>query len=107
MGYAVQVGPEALTADASRLARVAETVDGIADRLAGGCGVAAAAAGGAELSTALESAGRTASGALHEAAALVADLGLATDTAATDYRLLEQALTRRWAGPRDDAGWDR
>lgn len=96
MGYAIHVDAGALTGGAAELARVAQTLDGVAGRLTGACVAAADAAGGAELSVALEAAGRSGGSVLGEGAGLVAGLARVTAAASTDYRMVERALTWRW-----------
>lgn len=98
MGYAVQVDPDVLAAGARRLTAASQMLDTLADRVLGLCLAACAGMGGAELSAALEAAGRETAGAVGRGASLVATLGAATEQAGAEYRLLEQALTSRWGG---------
>lgn len=102
MRYAVQVDTDALAGGVSGLVRVAESLEGVAGRFSGACAAAAGAAGGAELSAALESAGLTGGAVLGQASVVVGALAAGTAAAATDYRLVEQALARGWTASRAD-----
>jgi hypothetical protein len=102
MGYAVQVDTDALGEGVSGLVRVAESLEGVAGRFSGACATAAGAAGGAELSAALEAAGLTGRAVLGQASAVVGALAAGTAAAATDYRLVEAALAHGWTDSRND-----
>lgn len=92
----VQVDPEALDAAGVRLARVAESVEGMGRCVVRRCDAAAEAAGGTQLSDALTVLGGALGEALGRAAGATRQVGAATGLAAGDYRLVERVLAARW-----------
>jgi hypothetical protein len=108
-GVKVRVDVGAVLAGGRRLARTAETLEGLAGRVRTLCAAAGAAAGGAGLDDLLAETGRETARAVGQGASVVGTLGTRTTVAGEDYRLLEQALARDWsrsgsAGAERDGG---
>ena len=96
MGTVLQVQPDVLDAAGVRLARVAETVEGIGLDVRHRCHAAGECAGGAQLSDALRVLGRALAEALGRSAGATRQVATVTGLAAGDYRLVEEALAARW-----------